>query len=101
MTYPKTSFFLAFALVAAAFATTVHLKANAPYVVENTKTEAGVHLVIKNPRRHRVVVTIHCGGTAEYDESHVTIFPNTLQTIDVETTPPADSCNMVGWEDAQ
>jgi hypothetical protein len=75
-------------------ALTLHLHAKDPFVVEQHKTDHGVQMVIENPRLHRAKVIIHCGGSAEYNETALTLDPRTRTTVDIETEPPADFCSM-------
>ncbi len=69
----------------------------APYLVESTKTETGIRMVIENPLMRVVKQQILCAGSAQYDESEVVLPPRTRLTVDIETTPPADACFLGPW----
>lgn len=80
------------------FAIIIRLHPAAPYVVENEKMGGGeVHMIIQNPLSRPVVVTIHCGGAIEYDETKVKIPARERMEIAVEAEPPADFCSMTDW----
>lgn len=98
-------------LSALLLATKIVLTAKAPFVVENKKIvivengdherRIGTRLVVENPLSKAVVVDILCNGKTEYETSEVKIAPLTTETIDIEATPPADSCDMLSWRVVQ